>query len=359
MLFAIREPERQIVPDSNVRNPQFEIWNNPTDTTLPPDGWTFVSPVAAPYTWTTSAYQAHSGFLSVKCDPPSSGTFYLKQADIPCVESTDYTVDFWAYGAGDLSPVWFKIYWKTAAGGAISNVTGTSNDPGAAWTNYTEVETSPAGAALFDIYFYTTAGTGRVYIDDVYVYPAMKLDTLPVAHLWARDLSSADYLLHTEHLDEALNVDTTTRELANRVYVNYSTTWLSPYEDAASQAAYRVRDVVVDPGDAATSTVAAAMGTAYLAKYKDPLVEPASFKFNRYGVVTTLHGGRVHPEDLRAGDRVKIVDGPHAGEIVLLNQVSYADGMVTCTPEAKSSVPVLLAQAERSEPKELRRWTWW
>lgn len=359
MLFAIWEPERHIIPDSNVKNPQFEIWNNPTVVTVAPEHWTFVSPVGAPYTWTTSAYQAHSGFLSVKCDPPSSGTFYLKQADIPCAESTAYTVDFWAYGAAGSTPVWFKIYWKTASGGAISNVTGTSNNPGAAWTNYTEVVTSPAGAALFDIFFYTTVNTQEIYIDDVYVYPAMKLDTRPVAHLWARDLSTADYLLHTAQLDEALQVDTTTRKLVNYVVAGHSSTWLDPYEDAISQEAYRQRDIVVDVSEDATPTVAAAMGTTYLAKYKDPLVEPGSFRLKGPGAVTTAHGGRVWPEDLRAGDRVKIVDGPHAGEIVLLQQVSYADGVVTCTAEAKSNVPFLLAQAAKAEPKEMKRWTWW
>jgi hypothetical protein len=55
----------------------------------------------------------------------------------------------------------------------------------------------------------------------------------------------------------------------------------------------------------------------------------------------------VWPEDLRAGDRVRIADGPDAGRVALLTRVEYADGVVTATPERPDDVPMLLAKAKK------------
>jgi hypothetical protein len=89
------------------------------------------------------------------------------------------------------------------------------------------------------------------------------------------------------------------------------------------------------------------MRDAYLARYKDPLTEANAFRVGRPGPIRTAHGGLVWPEELRAGDRLEVADGPLAGRVLLLTRVAYADGVVTYTPERPDDVPLLLAKGLR------------
>lgn len=169
--------------------------------------------------------------------------------------------------------------------------------------------------------------------------------SLPLAWLWARDLTTADYLLYTAGLDEGLRSNQTTRELWNLVYAHYGSSYTSAAQDSASQTLYRLREQMLEVGDVDLDAANAAR-TAYLARHKDPADEPEDFKLTRPGAVRTLHGAAVDPVLLRAGDRLQIADGTLAGTIVMLKNVGYQDGVVTCTPESVADVVEKLAQIE-------------
>lgn len=363
MLFAIWEPARRTVEASDVLNPGFEIPG--ASAAVAPESWTWGGSSLTPG-WSVEA--GHDSLQAVYVQENDGSPANIYQNGIACEASTAYTVSFWAknktgivipYDPGDL---YFTIAWKNSSGGAISTTTGTTVTPATSWTQYTEVVNSPAGAVTFNLTFYmTNMDPAGIFLDDVSIYATWELDTRPTAHLWARDLSAADYYLWTGQLDDALDCDETTRELANNVIVSYGSTpdYTTAGEDATSQADYRQRDVLIDAGSDASSTMATALRTAHLARYKDPLLEPGSFKLARPGALRTAHGQVVWPEDVRAGDRIKIMDGPAAGEIMLLTQVSYNDGTVSCTPESAGNVPILLAKVSSAMKSEFPKYWWW
>jgi len=60
--------------------------------------------------------------------------------------------------------------------------------------------------------------------------------------------------------------------------------------------------------------------------------------------VTTRTGLPVHLEDVRAGDRLRIADGPMAGTIFMVDSTQYQAGVLSITPENRPDVPLLLAR---------------
>lgn len=267
---------------------------------------------------------------------------------------TSYIVDYWVYFDANLGSsvqatiTWFIAGWFVAG---TSTLTSHSSTGTAGWSRYVETATAPAGALFgrLNLGYTFTAANRNIAFDDAYVYVAgseIVADTKPRARLWARDLSAADYYLYTAELDAALQVNETTSDLTNYVLAKYGSSYTAAAQDATSQGLYRRRDAVVDAGSSASSTLAAAYRDTYLARYKDPGQEPGGFRLARPGALRNQRGAMVWPEDVRAGERVQIADGPLAGTVVLLTAVEYSGGVVTCTPERVADVPLLLSKVE-------------
>jgi hypothetical protein len=64
-----------------------------------------------------------------------------------------------------------------------------------------------------------------------------------------------------------------------------------------------------------------------------------------YGAVRNVNGALVDPVVLRAGDRLRLADGPSAGVTIMLLGTEYQDGKMTCKPEGLADVPLLLARS--------------
>lgn len=310
------------------------------------------------WVWTTASYNSPSHGAKVYRGTVAGtqvgwvATHPSNRFDV--VAGTTYVVDYWVYfGAVASMSCYARMNWYNAGGGTISQVALTvRNSTGSAFgARYVESTVAPALAVKcqLDLVFALPDSGSNSYLifDDAYVYATgaqTEQDTRPKAWLWARDLSAADYYLYTAELDAALGADLTTRELANYVVAKYGSSYTAASQNAASQTDYRRRDAVVDAGSESGATVAAAVRDTYLARHKDPADEPGSFRLVRPGAVRTSRGAVVWPEDLRAGDRLQIADGPLAGTVVLLKGVEYANGAVTCTPERPDDVPLLLAR---------------
>ncbi len=355
MLFAIWEPSYQAPSQANNA---LTLNGNVEAGSSSPDNWTFATISGSPTgNWTSEWY--HSPARSLRVQGASGGTSEgeWKQSNVPCAASTAYTVDLWvALGFIAGTNFYAQFDWYTSGGSLISSSTcpTLSNTGNANWQRYVANVTSPGTAAKFNLRLRgTIPGSvilGQKYLDDIYVYRtgvAATIDSLPRARLWPRDLSGAEYLLYTGALDDGLAVQSTTRDLVNWVVASYGSgpSFTAAAEDAASQAAYRRREDVIEAGQSASATVAAAMRDAYLAAHKGPKREPGSIDLGRPGALRTLHGGRVWPEDLRAGDRVRIADGPEAGTVMLLTRVQYSDGEVSATPERADDASTMLAKA--------------
>jgi hypothetical protein len=346
MLFAVWEPSGAGRLDSAIGNPGFEIGTG---------GWS-IAVGGNNVTWASSTADYHGGFRSLRAAGNGPGTTSATQTGVPCAAATNYTVEYWAKivaAGGNSNTIYFTLRWYNSGGGQIGGtVTGISRSSTTttAWVRYAESVASPAGAVTYTIALYATVGGvsgNEIYADDVAVYAGLAPDAKPRARLWPRDLSAADCRLYTADMDAALPVDETTRELANYVLASYGSpaSYTAAGQDAGSQADYRRRDAVVAAGDASSAGVAAAMRDAYLARYAEPGVEPGAWRLVAGSrALRTAHGARVWPEDLRAGDRVRIADGPAAGTVVLLTRVEYADGVVSATPERLDDVPMLLAR---------------
>lgn len=357
MLFALWEAAGRNgngYPEPINRNPSFEemagsslvgwtstvVTGSPTSSLL---SGTYLSPVRSVKWIRGPEAGTQSGRLQT-----DSGYY------IPVSAETDYVVDYWAYfGAIGSISCYARMNWYNSGGGLISQVALTvRTSTGSAFgARYVETTTSPAGAVecRLDLVFSLPDSGAQSYIvfDDAYMYALgapLAVDPRPRAHLWPRDLSAGDYRLYTSDLADALGVDVTTRDLANSVVGKYGSSYTAAAQDVDSQGLYRRRDAVVDAGSASSSTVAAAMRDAYLARYLAPLAEPGSFKLAGPGAVRNLRGRPIWPEELRAGDRLELADGPQAGTVILLTRVAYADGVVSCTPERAADVPMLLAR---------------
>lgn len=267
--------------------------------------------------------------------------------------STPYTVQYWhKWSAHSSMTTASRIDWYTAGDVFISSTYGatyTSNGSNTAWTMRSDTHTAPGTAATARPIIGATIGSGSgryTAVDDVRMFLAagsLTIDTLPRAHLWPRDLSGYDYLLYTRFLGEPLTETETARDLANYVVASYSSSFTAAAEDAASQALYRRRDALVSAGSVGPSD-AAAIRDVYLAAYKDPRHEPDSFVAT-YGSVRDVNGALVDPVVLRAGDRLRLADGPGAGVTIMLLGTEYQDGKMTCKPEGLADVPLLLARS--------------
>lgn len=344
MLFALWEPTLHRARLGNVANmtsdPELEL----TDTY-----WYLVDGTYA--NWDNVTYRsAVTSMLFAEF-----ATDGLAHKDkISVTAGSPYTVQFWhKWSAHSSMTTWSRIDWYTAGDLFISSTYGatyTSNGSNTAWTMRSDTHTAPGTAATGRPIIGASIGSGSgryTAVDDVRMFLAagsLSVDTLPRASLWARDLTGYDYLLYTRFLGEPLTETETARDLANYVVASYSSSsFTAAAEDATSQALYRRRDAVVSAGSVGPAD-AAAIRDVYLAAYKDPRHEPDSF-VAAYGAVRDVNGALVDPVVLRAGDRLRLADGPSAGATIMLLGTEYQDGKMTCKPEGLADVPLLLARS--------------
>jgi hypothetical protein len=267
--------------------------------------------------------------------------------------STAYTVEFWhKWSAHSSMTVNSRVDWYTAGDVFISSTYGatyTSNGSNTAWTQRLDTHTSPLTAATGRPMVAAVVGSGATRytaVDDVKFYlaaTALTIDRLPRAWLWPRDLSGYDYLLYTRLLSNPLSETETTRNVVNYVVASYSSSsYTTAGQDAESQALYRRRDYLVAAGSVGLAD-ADAQRDVYLAAYSSPRKEPAGFAVPE-GAVRTTAGAIVEPVLLRAGDRLRLADGPSRGATIALLSTEFRDGVMTCKPEAQEDTSMLLAR---------------
>jgi hypothetical protein len=349
MLFAFWEPGAGTVELQTAGD--FETWGVDA-----PQWWTFATVSGTPVVLSNSVY-VHSGAASVYCYGTGGGTNkgQLYQDNIAVAASTSYTCDYWVYWAGALGGLptcQIKISWYTGARVLIETSSATLHTrPGSdGWQQCTDALTSPAGAMTAKVTFEFAAPSylmASLYLDQFTLTltgGGASATTRPQAYLWARDLSTFDYTLSPAALADGLVVETTTRSVVNRVIATYGAADVTEATDGTSQGLYRERDSVLALGADEVLTGATAAAARYLADYKDPLAEPQGWRLSRPGAVRSRYGRPIDPLWLRAGDRLKIVDGALAGTIVMLTQTEWSDGAMTCTPERPEDVVKILAR---------------
>lgn len=283
---------------------------------------------------------------------PSLTDWVRTHLKYPVIGSATYIIDYYTlWSAHSGMTVRGRVDWYTAADTIISSdytSAYTSDGTTTTWQRRIQTLTAPATAATarMGIEVATGAGAGRyTVVDDVRFYLAAAAksgDDLPRVHLWARDVSDYDYAVYTGRLAQGWQLTETTRQLANYVVATYSGGTTAAAEDATSQAAYRRRDEVLSLTDLGSSEAAAA-AAAYLARWKDPAEEPGTLTV-RFGQVLNTRGRPVAPALLRAGDRIKIMDGLRAGTTVIVMETSYEAGAMQLTPEREATTSSLLAR---------------
>lgn len=356
MLFAIWEPDSGYLdlatPTGNlVPNSTFEA--NST-------GWTLA------YT-SRSSSTAHTGSYAVICDKDpfggySSGTLTSSSYMVVAAGVTYY---LWLsyrllvlLGSDDGSKDGYvdkiAVKWYDSGSSLLSTTTYThSTDFPVAttsWQTIFKAMTAPSSAtkAKIEITLYAYSDFPLTFevvgaVDDIYFYGESETGgtvAKPVPWLWARDLSTYDYLLYTGAAGMSLNE--TTKSLTNAVWADYDGGITSQATDATSIAAYRQRDIKISASTMG-QTAAEQYRSVYLAQNKDPKYEPASFTVQR-GAIRTVQGAVVELPLIRAGDRLQIADGPYAGTIILLKQTVWSADGLQCTPEADLSTTQLLAK---------------
>lgn len=351
VLFALWEPgtKQDYIRSTNViTNPDFE------QGTTAPSGWSKETGSDMTFSWSTTYYNSaiHAPrWVNI------TGDNSLYQDNVPCSASTNYLLEYsLRRDAATWGQAHVEIIWKKANGDTISTWVGPVLDtesPTGTWTDWKHEVASPALAAKFRIDLFWVAGTDSRYVawDDVYVSLAgtsAASDNLPRAHLWARDLTLYDYVIHTERLATGLDVRESTRDLANAVLASYGATpsYTAYAENGTSQTAYRRRDYLVEAGEAAGAAVAASMRDTYLAAYKNPLDEPGSFTLITPGALTGKYGDVTELPLLRAGDRLKVADGVYAGRIFMIAATNWSEGGLQISPEGELSTSALLARVE-------------
>jgi len=352
MLFAVWEPSTQIdaseaLHSRNVlRDPDFEgpewygwtvhDYSNGDEETITTD---YVSATRSRKAFSTSAV--------------ASGYMQLRNANIDVPENTLFQFDYWYYFptiSGGSLKAQVLVYWVTADDFSYGTEHTYATD-GAGWHFGSVQMTSPAGttACIARLLATWSSGTEKYVLwDDCYLSEAATTqvrDGKPRAYLWPRDLSTYDYLLHTQRT-EGVDMNETTRELANYVVASYgASSYTAAAEDAASQGLYRRRDRVAAAGSEAPAALATALRDATLEQYAYPLQEAAGLRLRQaLRPVTTRTGLPVHLEDVRAGDRLRIADGPMAGTIFMVDSTQYQAGVLSITPENRPDVPLLLAR---------------
>jgi len=273
-------------------------------------------------------------------------------AKVPVLGSTNYSVDFWhRWSAHSSMTIESRVDWFDSGDLLISSTYGgafTSDGLNTTWTQRRNTHLSPANAVTARPFIGVTIGTGAgrgTYVDDVYFYRAAGNlnDPLPRVRIWEKNPGGFDYLVYTANLSEGWSETRTTRSLANSITVGYSSSSVTgTASDAQSIARYRQRDlhVTVSSGSLA---VAEGVRNALLAARKDPSFQPES-TLVPYGSLFSSINAPVNPFLLRAGDRLKVMDGPNQGKTVMLTSVSYRDGQVSVRPESYRELSVLLAR---------------
>lgn len=273
-------------------------------------------------------------------------------AKVPVLGSTNYSVDFWhRWSAHSSMTIESRVDWFDSGDLLISSTYGgafTSDGLNTTWTQRRNTHLSPANAVTARPFIGVTIGTGAgrgTYVDDVYFYRAAGNlnDPLPRVRIWEKNPGGFDYLVYTANLSEGWSETRTTRSLANSITVGYSSSSVTgTASDAQSIARYRQRDlhVTVSSGSLA---VAEGVRNTLLAARKDPSFQPES-TLVPYGSLFSSINAPVNPFLLRAGDRLKVMDGPNQGKTVMLTSVSYRDGQVSVRPESYRELSVLLAR---------------
>lgn len=273
---------------------------------------------------------------------------------ITVTPSTPYVVDWWWKAtAHENMTMEARLDWYGEAGYLSSSYVGQIASSGVAtdWQQMIATVTSPANATQVVLMIGADIGSGGVgramYLDDarLYVLTTVVVSLAqPRAYLWSRDLTTYDYILRTADLEPGLQRTLTTRDLANAVVAKYSTdSYTAVSEDAASEALYRRRDHLISAGSVALVN-AQAQRDVYLSSHVFPGTEIGSFRVSRRGAVRTETGQAVDPARLRAGDRLKIIDGHLAGTVIMLSEVDWSDGVATCRPESYEDLTRVLAR---------------
>ncbi|MCB0040998.1 MAG: hypothetical protein KDE23_15025 [Caldilinea sp.] len=99
---------------------------------------------------------------------------------------------------------------------------------------------------------------------------------------------------------------------------------------------------VVSQGGITWAALAASQRDTYLAASAYPLTDIGAFEVREPGAITNLRGGPADLALVRAGDRLRLVDGPYAGQVILLTGTEWRDGVLRCTPEGDYSLPQLV-----------------
>lgn len=355
MLFAVWEPGKKLEGTSNdnlVVNPSFESNSD----------WTYNG--AAARSGTYGGYDGSYAVLMNGANPMTATTndYMTITAGEPCVLSAFYRLTGSEPGSTYSASMAIKFY------DAGSNLVGTTtftegtHYPAAttSWQQAVGYVVAPATAtkAKVTLSFTVTEGGDDMLWDLVGLYTTTSgSERKPLPWLWARDLSTYDYLLYTKRA--GVDLTETTRVLANAVWATYGDDSVTVVaEDATSQAAYRQRDTQID-ASGMDATTAAKYRDVYLARYKDPLTEPAAFTVQR-GAILKEHGTPADLSLIRAGDRLKVMDGPFAGRIFLLMRTNWSADGLQCTPEAGDDAPVLLAKAAKAQTPKWKPWfRWW
>ncbi len=247
-----------------------------------------------------------------------------------------------------------RVDWYNSSNNLISSTytpQQTSDGITTTWRRINASVTAPAGAveAVVGVGGAVGGGGGSArsqWIDDVKFYQQLTQvvpDARPRGRLWARDMNGWDYLLWTARLTNGLQSTASTRQLANRVTASYGSLYTTPAEDATSQGLYRRRDYLLKTTSGTGQADAETMRDVYLATYAEPRCEAATFAAQR-GTITTATGRAVDLARVRAGERLRIADGPQAGRVLLLERTTWRDGVLTCQPEQQADVPLLLAR---------------
>jgi len=353
MLFAVWEPSTQI--DASEALHSRNILLNPDFEGPDWQGWTVASYSNGDSEVITSEYvSATRSRKAFSTSAVASGNVTLRNNNIAVPASTLYQFDYWYYFPALIGTPTITARVSVLWLGPGTYTYGTEHTyaaMGAGWHFGSAQMTSPVGATACIAYLLATWSSGTdnyVLWDECYLSQtttAQVRDGLPRAYLWPRDLSGSDYVLHTART-EGVDLSETTREMANYVVASYgASSYTAAAEDAASQALYRRRDRLTAAGSAAGAALAGSLRDATLAQYADPLQEAASLRLRQeQRPLTTAWGHPVHLEDVRAGDRLRIADGPRAGDIFMVESTSWSDGVLSITPEARPDVPLLLAR---------------
>lgn len=344
MLFAIWEPPgSRVSASSGALNDDPELETNLLYYSKSSDYIYYVSsPVVSPrYSWKWS-------------EGVTGGLTHLRR--IPVIAGGQYVIDYqlyWTAYSGMTMEA--RLDWYNAGNTLISTTyttTQTSDGISTGWRYVRDVVTAPAGAVEVRLGIGGAIGSGGgaaryACVDDLRMYGysgAQSAETQPRAYLWSRDLSDYDYELRTGALGDALRLTETTRDVGNYVIAKYGGLYTAAASNAASQARYRRRDVLLDAGSVA-ETEAEAQRDAWLGLHATAGREMASLTLDG-GSLRDRAGLGVHPARVRAGDRLRVQDGALAGTVVMVEGTEYdgESGVVQVQTERYTDVSRMLAR---------------